>query len=845
MRTAHSLIALACVSFALTIEPQIASATDVAVTVDTDTVVNTIHPHVYGHFFEHIYHSANGGIWGEVVWNRSFEQDADGIMGNTGWGRVGDTIVFNGEQGSSIRGGHWWRDHDFTVGVRKTGGTGGLTLTIHAPHSEQVVLTLGDGQDNQPNKRHTLTRPARGGRSGGGGGGGGGGRRGLGMQDAPTPLAPPVAGSIEPMKWYAVRIRIENRSVQAWLDGKALFDATLPTPPRGRGGNFDDFLQGDAPAGMVAIGTTGSAKAEFRNIVVKGLDGQVFWDRPLPVRQLNSVAEKWSVFGDGYARLVGGPGVALNDERCLALTSLVGDSIIVQQDGFALKANESLSGSLWLKGSSPAGAKAQFVVGNQVIAESPIPAPTNEWKEFPIKFTSNRNATASLRIVFNGTVDVMLDQVSLMPESSRQNGGFRPDVYQAFAGLKPTVMRWPGGCYGEEYRWKHGIGAQKDRKKNPTRWWEDFDPNSLGTDEYIQLSRRLNSEPLIVINTGMHSPPDGTDNPEEWAPYIKEACEWIEYCNGPATSTWGKVRAENGHPEPYNVKLWEIDNELWRSRQTDPAVYARAVPLFAAAMKKTDPTITIIAHGGNALDREYDRVVIRDAAASFDILSIHHYTDADKFGMDGVSGQDGRYRDTIEMIKGSANPNIKLYVSEWNVQTTDWRTGLYAGGILNTFEKYGETLTMAGPALMAREYTAHDWDNAFINFDAQTWYPGPNYVIMKLWHDNFAPNRLKSEGGSGTEDLNFIATKNAAGDRVILKAVNPSEEPLDVTTTLSGVFRPASAKMQLVAPGSTQARNSFAKPDRIVPVPAEAKVEGNNVTFTLPAYSAAVVQVSR
>jgi alpha-N-arabinofuranosidase len=832
------VVALICVSLRATA----ACAAEVSVAVDSDAIVNKIHPHVYGHFFEHIYHSANGGIWGEVVWNRSFEQDAEGIMGNAGWGRVGNTIVYNGEQGSSIRGGHWWRDHDFTVDVRKTAGNGGLALTIHAPHSEQIVLTLGESQANQPNKQHTLTRPP-GGRGGGRGGGGGG--RGRGMQDPPTPLAPAVSGSIEDMKWYSVRMRIEGRRVQAWLDGRSLFDANAPAPQRGgRRGGGGNFLQGDVPAGMIAIGTTGSAKAEFRNIVVKGLDGQVFWDRPLGVRQLNSVAEKWSVFGNAYARLVGGLGVALNDERCLALTSLVGDAVIVQQDGFALKANDPLSGSLWLKGTAPAGAKAQLVVGNQVIAETAIPAPTNEWKECPLKFTVNRHATASLRIVFSGTVDVMLDQVSLMPESSRKNGGFRPDLYQAFAGLRPTVMRWPGGCYGEEYRWKHGIGAQQDRKKNPTRWWEDFDPNSLGTDEYIQLCRRLNSEPLIVVNTGMHSPPDGTDTPEEWAPYIEEACQWIEYCNGPATSTWGKVRAANGHPDPYNVKLWEIDNELWRSRQTDPRTYAKAVPLFAEAMKKVDPTITIIGHGGNALDRDYDRAVIENAAKSIDVLSIHHYTDADKFGAEGVSGQDGRYRDVIEMIKNSANPKIKLYVSEWNAQTTDWRTGLYAGGILNTFEKYGETLTMAGPALMAREYTAHDWDNAFINFDAHTWYPGPNYVVMKLWHDNFAPNRLKSEAGSGAGGLNLIATKTEAGDRVILKAVNPGEEPLEVTAAISGSFRPAIAKMELVAPGDTQTRNSFAKPDAIAVKGAAANVRGNEVTFTLPAYSAAVVQVT-
>jgi alpha-N-arabinofuranosidase len=235
--------------------------------------------------------------------------------------------------------------------------------------------------------------------------------------------------------------------------------------------------------------------------------------------------------------------------------------------------------------------------------------------------------------------------------------------------------------------------------------------------------------------------------------------------------------------------------------------------------------------------------VINSAAEHIDVLSIHHYTDSPQFGNDGVRGQDGRYRDVIEMIKNSKNPKIKVYVSEWNAQTTDWRTGLYAGGILNTFEKYGDSITMAGPALMARDFTAHDWDNAFINFDANTWYPGPNYVVMKLWHDNFAPNRLKHESGSA--DLNLVATKNATGDRVILKAVNPGAETMEVTTTLSGGFKPGSAKVNLVAPGSLQARNSFAKKDVVNVRTSAGTVQENRVKFTLPPYSAAAVVVAK
>ncbi len=91
------------------------------------------------------------------------------------------------------------------------------------------------------------------------------------------------------------------------------------------------------------------------------------------------------------------------------------------------------------------------------------------------------------------------------------------------------------------------------------------------------------------------------------------------------------------------------------------------------------------------------------------------------------------------MIAKSANPNVKLYMSEWNAQSTDWRTGLYAGGFLNAAERNGDVLGMAGPALFLRHVSARAWDNAFVNFDHRRWFPAPNYVVMKLWRGHYAP----------------------------------------------------------------------------------------------------------
>ena len=172
---------------------------------------------------------------------------------------------------------------------------------------------------------------------------------------------------------------------------------------------------------------------------------------------------------------------------------------------------------------------------------------------------------AELQVGVRGPGKIWLDQVSLMPESWRQAGGFRPDLLQAIAGLRPPVIRWPGGCFASPYRWKDGIGPQHKRGPHPKNMWDDKEVNSFGTDEFIAMCRRVGAEPLIVINIG--TPQWNRDVHGQRLP--AGGADWIEYCNGPADSKWGKVRAANGHPEPYRVKYWEIDNETWQHGRGD------------------------------------------------------------------------------------------------------------------------------------------------------------------------------------------------------------------------------------------------------------------------------------
>ncbi len=763
----------------------------VDLTLFPETVLNRVDEKIYGHFLEHIYHSVNGGLWGELVWNRSFEENAAG-----NWRRRGDTVVQEdlGTNRRLVFGDPDWRDYEYTLEARKLSGNEGF-LILFRVRSEKDFYWCNLGGWN--NTLHSLER----------------GKSGEGRWHR---VGPSVRGSIKRGRWYRIKIRCEGSHISVWLDGKKLIDFTDP----------EGHLQG-----CVGIGTW-ATKAAFRNVKVKALDGRVLLDGfPESLARL-AVARHWKAFGSARVELASEE--ALNGRFCQHIELSRGKAGLVQKP-FCLKAGERYVGSLWAKGRAAGGIAVQFTSEGRVLAEKGISRLDSKWREFPFELKVAEDCPeAELRIEVRGPASVWLDQVSIMPASWKAEGGFRPDLVRAIAELKPPVIRWPGGCFASAYRWKAGIGPQHKRRPYPRQLWDDLEVNAFGTDEFIALCRKVGAEPLIVVNIGTR-PWNGEVRRED---FLREVCQWIEYCNGGAETTWGRVRAENGHPEPYNVLYWEIDNETWHM---GAEAYAEAVRLFAQAMKKTDPRIKLIAcgspgYGSNGF--KWNRVIIQKCADVIDYLSVHHYENPDRFA-EGPALYEDFLRRTAELIASSKNPDLKIYISEWNAQSTDWRTGLYCGGILNAFERLGAAVGMAGPALFLRHVSAPAWDNAFINFDHCTWFPAPNYVVMRLWRSNYAPLRVELKGE--TKPLNVVATTNTERSRAFLKLVNPTADPVRVSLRIHSKFKIRSSKLDLVAPGDLKARNSLSEPRAVSPREAPVRASGDKVFFVMPPLSAGVL----
>lgn len=280
------------------------------------------------------------------------------------------------------------------------------------------------------------------------------------------------------------------------------------------------------------------------------------------------------------------------------------------------------------------------------------------YSKFPLHFIAKGNTdNGRLEIVSRGKGHFLIGTVSLMPEDNIL--GWRADTVALLKELNSPVYRWPGGNFVSGYNWKDGIGDPDRRppRKNPA--WKGIEHNDVGVHEFIDLCREINAEPFIAVNTGLGD--------------IKAASEEIEYTNGSSKTTMGKLRAQNGHPEPFGVKWWAIGNEMfgdWQLGHMPLADYMKKHNHVVEAMRKVDPTFVPIAVGSKG---RWSEQMLTSCFDHMDLISEHlywqdkddvisHVTQIAQVIRD-VADAHRRYRKTISSLSGK---NIRIAMDEWN-----------------------------------------------------------------------------------------------------------------------------------------------------------------------------------
>jgi alpha-N-arabinofuranosidase len=342
--------------------------------------------------------------------------------------------------------------------------------------------------------------------------------------------------------------------------------------------------------------------------------------------------------------------------------------------------------------------------------------------------------------------------------------------------------------------------------------------------------------------------------------------DWVHYLNDPPGTEMGRLRASNGHPDPYGVRYFQINNEPMNNGFT-PDKYAEIVNVYGSRLRTIAPQARIVACGQKrSNDMVWSQKVIDLAGKNFDVLGVHNYEyEPDNFetGLRRIRDYLAKLRD---YVRASAHSRIEIGVLEWNLSRTyDWRAGLHAAGSLMLYEELSPGLTMSCPALLMRNTTDDPTWTSFIYHDHVSWFPGSAYPVEKLYRQHYAERYLASTDGTfrdvpdrkrlfdeistmrpddwmpGTVDA--IATASADGRRIVIKAVNygAARNALLVRLQGAGVPKKAVATLHTIRAGLKESA-SLEHPDGIAPV-SRSLAYAKDLTLDLDPYTVAVVEI--
>jgi alpha-N-arabinofuranosidase len=496
----------------------------------------------------------------------------------------------------------------------------------------------------------------------------------------------------------------------------------------------------------------------------------------------------------------------------------------------------------------------------QKIGESRLSGFTSSWQKHACTVkASATEAKAHLNVWMAGQGTLDLDMVSLFPADTwhHRPNGLRPDLVKLLKDLKPGFVRFPGGCIVEgrylatRYQWKTTLGDVSQRRLIINRWNDEFKHRpapdyfqsfGLGFFEYFQLCDDLGAEPLPILNCGMACqfnsgelvPLDQLD------PFIQDALDLIEFANGPATSTWGRKRAELGHPAPFNLKFLGVGNEQWGPQ------YFERYERFAKALKTRHPEIKLVSSAGPgpADDRfQFAWSKLRELPA--DIVDEHCYAAPDWF-FQSATRYDAYDRTGPKVFMGEYAAQSRGVAKPDNRNT--WECALAEAAFMTGLERNADVVVMSSYAPLLGHVDAWQWTPNLIWFDNLRSFGTPNYYVQKLFSANcgtrLLPVSWRRSAGNPAQSLFASAARDARSGEVILKMVNAATGPREVRIQLTGARQIRKAARAIVlASSELQAENSLDEPTKVAPVESKLDIASPEFAYTLAPSSLTVLRL--
>jgi len=488
-----------------------------------------------------------------------------------------------------------------------------------------------------------------------------------------------------------------------------------------------------------------------------------------------------------------------------------------------------------------------------------IKVTSRDWKKYTVIMKSTKTIDkAQLRIFLceengrsgRGTVDV--EHISLFPVDTWKGheNGMRKDLAQALYDMHPGVFRFPGGCIVEgvtlenRYNWKNSVGPVENRPINKNRWESTFtyryypdyfQSYGLGFYEFFLLSEEIGAEPLPVLNVGMACQFQNQNNERAHAPateeglkeYIDDCIDLIEFANGSTSTKWGKLRADMGHPEPFNMKFLGIGNEQWDD------FYFKRVKIVSDAVRKAHPEIKIIGTSGpDSEGTMFERGWVAMKEQKADLVDEHFYRPISWFKNEW-NRYDQYDRKGPKVFAGEYACHDRDNGKKWNHAGAT----IYEAALMTGYERNADIVHMATYAPLFAHVDGWQWRPDAIWFDNLRVAKSTSYYVQAMFAQNKGTNVLPISNsnfpGKGEDGVLASAVWDKTTGEYIVKVANTTEESKTVSIKLEGLKSISCVKTITLDCSDFDLENTVDNPNVIIPQESTAEAEGNVINATV------------
>jgi len=813
--------------------------------VDASRVLNRVTPWMYGSCIEDVNHEIYGGLYAQRIFGESFEEPPAGppLAGWTAYGgaweiRDGALHVEPSPGAKLVRQSPEMGDGVVQCDVRLADARGGNAGLILRVSDARTGADSWAGYEVSISARDQTLHVSR-------------------HRNNWTPLKT-VPATVEPGVWHRLRVELEGARIRVLLDGR---------------GPLVEFVDVDpALRGLVGL-RTWESDAAYRNLSIEQSGGRTE-ESLAKGGDVPQVSGMWDAVrtGSAAARFAWTTGTAYNGAHAQSITHGPGAGAVgVANRGlnrWGIPLDRPMRGRLYAWAGDYHGAitvSLQSADGSVTYASKRLPlargggwqklefglragepSPPNPLSQKPERGSETRTLDTRrdgrggyvsrgvgrfvVTIDDEGTVE--LDQVTLMDTGAGLYKGLpvRGDIGGALAAEGVRFLRYGGSMVNApEYRWKKMVG-DPDKRPPYKGWWYPQSTNGFGIEEFLRYCEAARITPAFAINIW--------ETPEDMA-------DMVEYLNGPATSTWGRKRAESGHPRPYNVRYIEIGNEeaIDGSRKWY-ADYLERFKVLEPAMHAKDPSLQLVIAAwwrpGEPLVKQIAQE-LREKAALWDV-----HVGGDDLGeganVDRVFTEMERL--FAEWIPGSP---LKACLFEENGDRHDLQRALGHAFILNVTQRHGGFVQMDCPANCLQPLGQNDngWNQGQIFFTPDQVWGMPPYYAQQMASANHLPLRVASEMDGKPAGLDVTATRSEDGRTLVLKVVNTRGADRQARFELAGFPKPSSAVEVWTLAGDLTAVNAPEEPTRIHPIKSGFTGVGEKFGYTFPPQSYTILRLTR